>query len=63
MKYFEAMLECVVTQAFFEDLESGTWHHHHAVIEKRPGSAPNDPSNYHLRDHIILTLAEPSSRL
>mmetsp|Transcript_904 Transcript_904/g.2773 ORF Transcript_904/g.2773 Transcript_904/m.2773 type:complete len:292 (-) Transcript_904:501-1376(-) len=50
-------------RAFFEDLESGKWHHHHAVIDKRPGSSPNDPGTFQLRDHITLTLADTDSRL
>lgn len=44
-------------KAFFQDLEGGTWHHHHAVIDKKRGSAPNDPGSFLLRDHLKLPLA------
>ena len=35
----------------------GAWRVHHGVIQKMPGSAPNDPATFSLVDHIAMPLA------
>lgn len=42
---------------YVADVRSGRrWHMHHAVIDKKPGSPPNDPESYVLRDHHRLPI-------
>jgi len=41
---------------YLEDAASGKWRMHHGVIDKQPGSGPNDPGTFYLRDHMsVLT--------
>lgn len=45
----------IVLQQYIDDLSAGkTFHLHHAVIDKQPGSRPNDPTSFVLRDHFAL---------
>jgi hypothetical protein len=44
-------------RAYISDMQNGRqWHSHHAVIDKRAGSPPNDPDSYILRDHHELPI-------
>ncbi|KAG2492456.1 hypothetical protein HYH03_009397 [Edaphochlamys debaryana] len=47
---------------YLEDLRTGSFRFHHGVIDKRPGSLPNDPGAFVVRDHMALSvdLAGPS---
>lgn len=38
-----------------EEMKTGLFKVHHGVIEKREGSAPNDPTSYRLRDHMEMS--------
>lgn len=51
-------------RAYIADMRNGRqWHSHHAVIDKRAGSPPNDPNSYVLRDHHELLInGNPHSR-
>ena len=51
-------------RAYIADMRNGRhWHSHHAVIDKRAGSPPNDPNSYVLRDHHELLInSNPHSR-
>ncbi|KAF8073126.1 NUDT23 [Scenedesmus sp. PABB004] len=44
----------ITLRQYVEDMASGSWHMHHGVIHKRPGSLPNDPATYELRDHFAV---------
>ncbi|GIL56244.1 hypothetical protein Vafri_11679 [Volvox africanus] len=44
----------VTLRLYCEDMRSGAFRLHHGVIEKRPGSLPNDPGAFQLRDHVAL---------
>lgn len=52
-------------RAYLEDMRNGRrWHTHHAVIDKKVGSPPNDPESYVLWDHHRLPIAsEAHSRM
>ena len=47
----------VTLRYFLEDLQSGRFRMHHGVIDKQPGSSPNDPSTFAVRDHMAFELA------
>ncbi|EFJ46901.1 hypothetical protein VOLCADRAFT_44814, partial [Volvox carteri f. nagariensis] len=42
----------VTLRLYCEDLRTGAFRVHHGVIDKRPGSLPNDPGTFQLRDHV-----------
>jgi len=42
---------------YLEDLRTGRFHVHHGVIDKRPGSGPNDPASFEVKQHMALPLA------
>jgi ADP-ribose/FAD diphosphatase len=44
----------ITLRQYLADRESGTWHVHHGVIVKAPGSAPNDPTSFSLQDHFAI---------
>eukprot|EP00884_Botryococcus_braunii_P011226 jgi/Botrbrau1/20103/Bobra.0173s0007.1 len=51
----------IALRYYLDDMASGRFHVHHGVIEKQPGSLPNDPSTFKLRNHFaIRTDARPS---
>ncbi|KAK9806792.1 hypothetical protein WJX72_002881 [[Myrmecia] bisecta] len=54
----------VALRHYVEDLQRGKFHIHHGVIDKRPGSGPNDPNSFVLRNHISIPTELPTqSRL
>ncbi len=44
----------ITLQMWVKDLQQGAFHVHHGVIDKTPGSSPNDPATFKLRDHFAL---------
>uniref|UniRef100_A0A061S4N4 Nudix hydrolase n=1 Tax=Tetraselmis sp. GSL018 TaxID=582737 RepID=A0A061S4N4_9CHLO len=42
----------IALRHYIEDLRDGRFRVHHAEIEKLPGSAPNDPHSFRLRNHM-----------
>jgi hypothetical protein len=46
----------VTLRHYVAEAATGDWHVHHGVIDKRPGSAPNDPTSFELREHFALPL-------
>ena len=44
---------------YLQDLAAGTWHVHHGVIAKVPGSAPNDPTAFTLEEHFAIPVVMP----
>ena len=42
---------------YLEDLQAGSFRVHHGVIDKRPGSLPNDPATFQVRDHVAMSIA------
>lgn len=53
----------ITLRYYLEDLASGHYNLHHGVIAKKPGSAPNDPAAFELREHFAVPtqLVVPSS--
>ncbi|GFH23600.1 MutT/NUDIX hydrolase [Haematococcus lacustris] len=46
----------ITLRLYQEDLAAGHFRLHHGVIDKRPGSGPNDPASFVVRDHMALDL-------
>jgi ADP-ribose/FAD diphosphatase len=44
----------ITLQMWVKDLQQGTSSFHHGVVDKLPGSSPNDPATFKLRDHFAL---------
>lgn len=44
----------IALRYYVSDMESGRFHIHHGVIEKKKGSAPNDPGTFLLKDHFAI---------
>ena len=42
----------IAIQKYVEDREAGRYSVHHGIIDKKPGSSPNDPSGYELRGYF-----------
>ncbi|KAG2447835.1 hypothetical protein HYH02_007291 [Chlamydomonas schloesseri] len=51
----------ITLRLYLEDLRAGSFRVHHGVIDKRPGSQPNDPGAFALRDHMALELGGASA--
>ncbi|GLC44837.1 hypothetical protein PLESTB_001208800 [Pleodorina starrii] len=47
----------VTLRLYLEDMRAGAFRVHHGVIDKRPGSLPNEPGAFQLREHVALELA------
>ena len=45
----------IALKYYLEEMKTGLFNCHHGVIEKKEGSAPNDPNSYRLRDYIKLS--------
>lgn len=48
------MLDVSPNLCCLQDMASGVWHLHHGVIDKTPGTAPNDPAAFKLTDHFAV---------
>lgn len=46
----------ITLQYYVQDLRSGTFRVHHGVIDKRPGSAPNDKSSFEVKNHMAFSI-------
>eukprot|EP00775_Hariotina_reticulata_P005531 gene5531-5767_t len=46
----------ITLRHYLDDMATGVWHLHHGVIYKVPGSAPNDPAAFELRDHFSVPI-------
>jgi len=42
---------------YLEDVEAKKWRVHHGVIEKKLGSAPNDPSTFQIKDLMSMEVS------
>ncbi len=49
----------ITLQNYIQDLAAGAFRVHHGVIDKRPGSQPNDPGTFALREHLAVLCARP----
>lgn len=47
-------------RSYVRDLERGSFSVHHGVIQKRPGSGPNEPGSFQLVDHVQLDTPAPA---
>lgn len=44
----------ITLRMWVDDKARGNWRVHHGVIDKVPGSSPNDPGTFKLRDHFAM---------
>lgn len=49
----------IALRYYVDDMQKGRFHVHHGVIDKIPGSQPNDPKSFVLRDHFSLPAGGP----
>eukprot|EP00983_Pelagomonas_calceolata_P002838 93683-Pelagomonas_calceolata.AAC.1 len=56
---FTAILFCQPPphRYYLEDVEAKKWRVHHGVIEKKLGSAPNDPSTFQIKDLMSMEVS------
>lgn len=46
--------------SYLAELEHGAFSVHHGMIQKAPGSGPNDPGSFQLVDHVVLPTRPPA---
>jgi len=57
-RHLASLLPTAPCCSYVRDLERGCFSVHSGVIQKRPGSGPNEPGSFQLVDHIQLATPE-----